>query len=110
MAYWSTAAELLRRPKLAHDVNDKIADLTETRIDDYEEIIATIARSLSLPAPSPRPERNGDADPAQSLVDAGSDLEQGPIRVASRTGNGTPRQVDARECAKLFVTTWRVDV
>jgi hypothetical protein len=67
MTYWSTAADLLRRPKLAHDVNDKIADLTDTRIDDYEVILATIARSLTLPAPSPSPGSETVADPAQSL-------------------------------------------
>jgi hypothetical protein len=71
LAYWTTTAELLRHPKLAHDVNDKIADLTDTRVSDYEEVIATIANALTLPVPSPHREGTLIADPAQSLVNAG---------------------------------------
>lgn len=71
LSYWSTTAELLRRPKLAHDVNDKIAALTGTRVVDYEEIIARIAQALSLPAPTPSPNGATVADPAQSLVETG---------------------------------------
>ena len=67
LSYWSTSAELLRRPKLAHDINDKIADMTLTRVDDYEEILATIARSLELPTPSPSANGTPPSDPAQSL-------------------------------------------
>jgi hypothetical protein len=67
LSYWSTSADLLRRPKLAHDINDKIADMTETRVDDYEEIFSTIARSLTLPAPSPGPDGTPSSDPAHSL-------------------------------------------
>ncbi len=70
LSNWSSAAESLRRPKLAHDVNDKIADLTETRVDDYEAIFARIAHALTLPAPSPGP--NGAvADPSNSLIESG---------------------------------------
>jgi hypothetical protein len=70
LSNWSAAAELLRRPKLAHDINDKIADITETRIDDYEQIIARITDALSLPAVSGA---NGAviADPAHSLIETG---------------------------------------
>jgi hypothetical protein len=68
LSYWSTAAELLRRPKLAHDVNDKIADITESRVDDYEAIIARVARTLTLPAPSPSDVGASVRDPAQSLL------------------------------------------
>jgi hypothetical protein len=71
LTYWATTAELMRRPKLAHDVNDKIADLTDTRVDDYEAIIATIARSLSLPTPSPNVGSETVVGPAQSLVTTG---------------------------------------
>ncbi len=71
LSYWATTGELLRRPKLAHDVNDKIADLTNTRVDDYEAIIATIARSLSLPAPSPNIGGEAVTGPSQSLVATG---------------------------------------
>jgi hypothetical protein len=71
LAYWSTTAELLRHPKLAHDVNDKMADLTETRITDYEEVIATIANALSLPVPTPQRVGTLISNPARSLLDAG---------------------------------------
>jgi hypothetical protein len=66
LAYWTTSAQLLRRPKLAHDVNDTIADMTDTRVDDYQEIFATIDRTLKLPASSPRAD-GAPADPAHSL-------------------------------------------
>lgn len=68
LSYWSTGGDLLRRPKLAHDVNDKIADLTEVRVDAYETIIARIAHSLTLPAPSPSPDGVTVANPAQALI------------------------------------------
>ena len=104
LAYWSTTAELLRHPKLAHDVNDKMADLTETRIADYEEVIATIANALSLPVPTPHPEGTLISDPATSLLDAGltwnkdrSDLrhEPGTVRLDKLTLSS----------ARLFITT-----
>ena len=68
LAYWSTAADLLRRPKLDHDINDVFADLTETRIDDYESLFASMARSLSLPTPPSAPGSAPSAHPAQSLI------------------------------------------
>lgn len=71
LSNWSAAADLLRRPKLAHDVNDKIADITETRIDDYEEIIAKITNALTLPAVSPSANVAVVADPAHSLIESG---------------------------------------
>ena len=104
LAYWSTTAELLRHPKLEHDVNDKMADLTETRIADYEEVIATIANALSLPVPTPHPEGTLISDPATSLLDAGltwnkerSELrrEPGKVRLDKLTLSS----------ARLFITT-----
>ncbi len=69
LASWSTAVDLLRRPKLDHDLNDEFADLTETRIDDYETLFASIAGGLSLPAPTPGPGATSSVRPGQSLVD-----------------------------------------
>ena len=46
---WSSQASQLRRPVLAHKVNDVIAQLTEQRVDDYQSILADVARSLTLP-------------------------------------------------------------
>lgn len=49
---WQTQAVQLRRPRLAHGVNDAISLLTEQRIDDYQTILAGVASSLSLPWPA----------------------------------------------------------
>lgn len=69
LSNWSAAAELLRRPKLVHDVNDQIADITETRIADYEAIFAKITDALTLPA---TPDNGAVvADPAHSLIETG---------------------------------------
>lgn len=46
---WSTQSAHLRRPVLAHHVNDVLSQLTEQRTDDYQSILATVARSLSVP-------------------------------------------------------------
>ena len=102
LAYWSTAAELLRRPKLDHDVNDVFADLTETRIDDYETLFASIAHSLSLPAPSPGPGTTPSAHPAQSLLNTVSAWNKD--RNALRDEPGTVR-LDAltNSSATLFI-------
>jgi hypothetical protein len=102
LAYWSTAADLLRRPKLDHDINDVFADLTEIRIDDYETMFASIARSLSLPAPSPGPDTTSPVNPAQSLVNTASSWNKD--RTALRDEPGTVR-LDAltNSSATLFV-------
>jgi hypothetical protein len=68
LSSWSTAAVLLQRPKLAHQINDKLNDFTQLRVEDYETIIARIARSLTLPAPVPIPSETA-TNPAQSLID-----------------------------------------
>jgi len=40
---------LVRRPVLAHNVNAVLSQLTEQRVDDYQVLLDTVARSLSLP-------------------------------------------------------------
>jgi hypothetical protein len=65
---WSTAVELLRRPKLAHDINNKIADLTEERVDYYQAIITRITRNLTLPTPTLDVDATRTSDPAQELL------------------------------------------
>jgi hypothetical protein len=102
LAFWTTAAELLRRPKLDHDINDVFAHLTEIRIDDYETLIASIAHSLSLPAPSPGPDAALSATPAQSLVTTASRWNRD--RASLRAEPGTVR-LDAltNSSATLFV-------
>jgi hypothetical protein len=64
---WTTAADLLRRPKLAHDINNEIADLTEVRVDDYQSIITRVTKSLSLPTPALDVDATRASTPAQAL-------------------------------------------
>ena len=70
LPYWTTAADLLRRPKLAHDISTKIADLTEVRVDDYQAVISSVAHSLSLPLSTPTLDANASqaVNPAQALI------------------------------------------
>ncbi len=50
---WQTQAAQLRRPRLAHDVNDVVAQIADERVDDYQVILAKVASSLSIPWPNP---------------------------------------------------------
>ncbi|MGB8198015.1 MAG: hypothetical protein WCF25_13535 [Acidimicrobiales bacterium] len=104
LAYWTTTAELLRHPKLAHDVNDKMADLTETRITDYEEVIATIANALSLPVPSPRAQGTLISDPASSLLDAGVAWNRDRSELRHEPGNVRLDKLTLSS-AKYFITS-----
>ncbi len=47
---WVTIANQLRRPSLAHGVNDTLAQLTTSRVAAYETLLAQVATALSLPA------------------------------------------------------------
>jgi hypothetical protein len=102
LSFWSTTADQLRRPKLAHQISDKIAEITEARVDDYESMFASIARALSLPAPSPGVDGAPQADPAESL-DANA-LTWNRERFALRHDPGAVR-LDALSdaSAKLFL-------
>jgi hypothetical protein len=46
---WSTQGDQLRRPMLAHDVNDALAQETSQRVNDYESLLSFVAESLVLP-------------------------------------------------------------
>jgi hypothetical protein len=46
---WSVAADQLRTPKLAHDVNATLDELTQSRVTAYQSLLADVARTLSLP-------------------------------------------------------------
>ena len=64
---WSTEAQLLRRPILAHDVNRTIAQVTETVVSGYSTLFAAVARALTLPWPPSVP---GTASAAQGSLRA----------------------------------------
>jgi hypothetical protein len=68
LSYWSDQAELLRHPRLAHDVSDKIGQLTEERVDAYDSIFSTLARALTLPTLTPLNEGKPVSSPAQVLI------------------------------------------
>lgn len=103
LAAWSTSAELLRRPKLAHDMNDKIANMTETRVGDYEQIFAKIAHGLTLPTPLPKFNGTATTNPSRSLYETARTWNK--ERFGLRRDPGTVR-LDALTfaSAKLFMT------
>lgn len=67
LAGWTTAADQLRRPTLAHDVNVEIDELTQIRVAAYQTLLGDVARSLSLPWSSTPSQVI--ANPAASLVE-----------------------------------------
>jgi len=46
---WSTQGEQLRRPALAHDVNDVLAQETAQRVSDYGSLLTHVSEALTLP-------------------------------------------------------------
>lgn len=50
---WSSMAQLLRRPVLAHHVNDVVGTLTEQRVDDYATLLSDLAHQLQIPWVTP---------------------------------------------------------
>jgi hypothetical protein len=71
LANWNTEAQLLRRPRLAHDVNDKLEQLTLQRIDAYNTILSSITSQLTLPALTPVPTDKPVSTPGQLLITTG---------------------------------------
>lgn len=65
---WDTLAGQLRRPKIAHGVNDKVAELTQQRIAAYEAILAAITTGLTLPSLALIGSLKAPVDPAQTLL------------------------------------------
>lgn len=49
LSTWSVAADELRRPVLAHDVNGTLVTLTHERVAAYAALLSEVARTLSLP-------------------------------------------------------------
>jgi len=46
---WSSDANLLRRPGIAHDLNTLVDQLTDQRVADYQVVLDSVATSLDLP-------------------------------------------------------------
>jgi hypothetical protein len=68
---WNTEAQLLRRPRLAHDVNDKLEQLTLQRIDAYNTILSSIASQLTLPPLAPDSNDKPVSSPGQLVITTG---------------------------------------
>jgi hypothetical protein len=49
LSNWSVAGDLLRRPRLSHDVNDTLGTLTDERVAAYQTLLGEVARTLELP-------------------------------------------------------------
>jgi hypothetical protein len=49
LVMWPTEAVQLREPKLAHNVNGVLAQVTEQRFDDYQAIVTDVDDSMRLP-------------------------------------------------------------
>lgn len=58
---WSVAADELRAPKLAHNVNTTLDQLTQTRVSAYQALLDDVAHTLSLPGSSPTTETTANA-------------------------------------------------
>jgi len=52
---WLIEANQIRRPRLAHDINDVLGLVSETRVDAYQSLLASIALALALPWHSSAP-------------------------------------------------------
>ena len=62
------AADNLRRPVLAHNVNQTLDQLTQTRVTAYQALLADVASTLSLPwSTSPT---QSSAAAATALIDS----------------------------------------
>jgi hypothetical protein len=65
---WTIEAEQLRRPKLAHNINDVVAAQTDVRIDAYRSLLWDVASSLTLPWPALPASSAAITNPAQTLI------------------------------------------
>jgi hypothetical protein len=68
---WNTEAQFLRRPRLAHDVNDKLEQLTLQRVDAYNTILNSITSQLELPALTPVSSDRPVSSPGSLLITTG---------------------------------------
>ena len=101
LAYWSTAADQLRRPILSHDVNDEFDLLTQERVTGYQTLLGDIARDLDLPWNASA--STEIANPASSLI---ATSERWNVdRFALRKEPGTVRlDATSAESAQYFFT------
>ncbi len=75
---WTSDAQLLRHPGLAHGVNSTLVDLTNERVADYQVVLATTAGALRLPWTTPSPSGVTSVAARSSLL--ASDRQWGATR------------------------------
>lgn len=68
LPHWTSEADQLRRPKLAHNVNDEVAAQTELRIDAYQSLLWDVASTLTLPWPALPASSATITNPASTLI------------------------------------------
>jgi hypothetical protein len=49
LSSWITTTDQIRRPALAHNINDSLYQITEERVDAYQTLLGDVARTLQLP-------------------------------------------------------------
>jgi hypothetical protein len=102
---WVSEADQLRRPKLAHAINDAVVLLTEQRVDAYQSLFANVARALSLPWPAISATSKSVRDPARTLLDTSHEWNFDRWGLALEPGRATllaltTRPTGARRCSQ----------
>jgi hypothetical protein len=100
LASWSTAADLVRRPVLAHDVNDALDELTQERVAAYATLLDEVAQALSLPWSGARV--SAVADPAAVLVATSTAWNHDRFALAKEPGRAILDATSARSA--VYVT------
>ncbi len=99
LASWTTAAELVRRPLLAHDINDTLDELTQQRVAAYATLLDQVARALSLPwgaAPA-----SPVTDPAAVLTSTSETWNRDRFALAKEPGRVTLDATSARSAVDV---------
>lgn len=104
LANWNTEAQFLRRPRLAHDVNDKLEQLTLQRIGAYNTILSSIASQLTLPPLTPVSSDRAVPTPGQLLITTGIAWNSDRYDLTKEPGRQHLRPLTFAS-AKYFITS-----
>lgn len=99
MAMWQNEASMLTMPKLAHNVNNTLADMTYQHIDDYTALFTSWAASVKLPWSPPATQYIHLSSDEAALVAAPlADLEK-----TDNTWNDTDRFALVKEPGRVHL-------
>ena len=98
---WVTTANQLRRPTLAHGINDTLAQLTTSRVAAYESLLASVATTLTLPTPVTTPFVH-DPSPAATLTSSSATWNFARLSLVREPGRA---RLDALSNATASSTT-----